>query len=171
VRRIIPAACLLAAALHPIVPFAQVGPACSVSGVISSGRTLLPGVVVSVVDADNHALDVSASNADGVYALKIPGPGRYTLKAEFFAFAPIARELTVDQASCQQRTDLPMTLASRAPQPTAAGRAAAAAGAALDATNAARRGQAAAPGGGGRGGGAPAADAARRRRSRSRASS
>jgi hypothetical protein len=150
VRLVIPAVCLLATALHPIVPFAQIGPACSVSGVISSGRTLLPGVVVSVIDAENHALDVSASNADGVYALKIPGPGRYTLKAEFFAFAPIARELTVDQAGCQQRTDLPMTLASRAPQPTPLSGAAAPA-TPLDATNVARRGQAATPGGGGQG--------------------
>lgn len=39
-------------------------------------RTLLTGVVVSLLGADSHSLDVGASGADGVYALKIPGPGR-----------------------------------------------------------------------------------------------
>jgi hypothetical protein len=67
-----------------------------------------------VVDGESKAIDVTASSTDGAYALKIPGPGRYTLKAEFVAFAAIARELTLDQESCQQRVDLSMTLASRA---------------------------------------------------------
>ena len=81
---------------------------------------MLPGVVVSVLDADSHPLDVSASAADGTYTLKMPGPGRYTLKAEFIAFAPMTRELTVDQPDCEHRLDLSMTLASRAPQAAAA---------------------------------------------------
>jgi hypothetical protein len=42
---------------------------------------VLPGVVVSVFDADNRALDVSASGVDGTYTLRVQGPGRYTLKA------------------------------------------------------------------------------------------
>jgi len=153
VRVAIPAACLIAAAIYPALPHAQTAPACSVGGIIASGRTLLPGVVVSVVDSENHAIDVTASGADGAYALKIPGAGRYTLKAEFVAFAPMVRELTLDQASCQQRVDLTMTLASRAPKPAATTAAAAAPAAPLDSTNVGRRGQAAAPGGGRQGGG------------------
>lgn len=156
-RFVIPAACLLAAALPPALPRAQTAPACAVSGTIASTRTLLPGVVVSLLDADNHPLDVGASGADGAYTLKIPGSGRYTLKAEFFAFAPIARELTVDQMTCQQRVDLAMTLASRTPQPAAASSAAPMPAAPLDATNVGRRGQAATPGGGRQGGGRAAA--------------
>jgi hypothetical protein len=116
VRFVLPAACLLVVALRPVAPSAQAGAGCAVSGTIASGSTLLPGVVVSVLDADNRALDVSASNADGTYTLRIPGPGRYTLKAEFVAFAAITRELTVDQTGCQQRLDLAMTLASRVPK-------------------------------------------------------
>ena len=117
----------------------------------------LPDKAVSLLDTDNHPLDVGASGADGVYSLKIPGPGRYTLKAEFFAFAPISRELSVDQASCQQRLDLAMTLASRLPQPAAAPSAAATPAVPLDATNVGRRPQAATPGGGGRQGAGRAA--------------
>ena len=151
VRFVIPAACLVAAALHPVIPFAQGAAGCSVSGTIASTRTRLPGVVVSLLDAEQHTLDVAASGGDGAYTLRIPGPGRYTLKAEFFAFAPIARELTVDPASCQQRLDLAMTLASRAPAaPAGATPNTAVAQAAPPSANAGGRGQA----GRGQGGGA-----------------
>ena len=106
-RFVIPAVCLLVAALYPIVPLAQSVAGCSIAGTITSTRTPLPGVVVSLLDADGRAVDVSASGADGAYALKIPGPGRYTLKAEFVAFAPISRELTVDagELSAARRSD------------------------------------------------------------------
>jgi hypothetical protein len=113
-------ACPLAAALFPAFPRAQSSPACTVGGVIVSGRTPLPGVVVSIAGADAHAVDATASGTDGIYVLKAPGPGRYTLKAEFAAFAPISRDLVLDAASCSQRADLTMTLASRAPQTAAA---------------------------------------------------
>jgi hypothetical protein len=118
-RVVMPAACLLAAALYPALPHAQAPTSCVVGGAITSGRTLLPGVVVSILDGDNRAIDVSESATDGTYALKIPDVGRYTLKSEFAAFAPLSRELTIDAANCQQRVDLVMTLASRAPQPAA----------------------------------------------------
>jgi trimeric autotransporter adhesin len=120
VRFFIPALLLLVAALDPIVPNAQTVPGCLIGGTITSTRMPLPGVVVTVVDPDNHPVDVAASAEDGAYALKIPAPGRYVLKAELVAFAPIVRELTVDQANCQQRIDLTMTLASRAPAVAAA---------------------------------------------------
>jgi trimeric autotransporter adhesin len=118
VRFAIAAACLVVA-FRSVAPSAQTAAGCAVRGTIASGRTVLPGVVVSVLDADNRALDVSASAADGTYTLRIPGPGRYTVKAEFTAFAAITRELTADQSSCDQRLDLSMTLASRAPQAAA----------------------------------------------------
>jgi trimeric autotransporter adhesin len=86
-----------------------------VTGVIRSGRTALPGVVVSILDAGGQPVDASASALDGSYALRIPGPGQYTLEAEFSAFAPIARALAVDATNCRPRADLSMTLASRAP--------------------------------------------------------
>ena len=114
-------ACLLFAAAYPALPLAQTSAGCSVAGAIVSGRTPLPGVVVSLADANARAVDGTASGPDGLYSLKIPGPGTYTLKAEFVAFAPIAREIVVDAASCQQRVDLAMTLKSRAPQPGCAG--------------------------------------------------
>jgi hypothetical protein len=153
VRFVIASVCLVVAALHPVVPIAQ-SASCSIGGTISSTQVPLPGVVVSAFDEGGRAADVSASGTDGAYALKIPGPGHYTLRAEFVAFAPVSRELTVDLASCQPRVDLAMTLASRAPRTPTPSAASPSAEAALpgETTNDAR-GQAAAPGGrqGGRG--------------------
>ena len=155
-RAVAAASVLLVAAVYPALPHAQGSGACIVGGTITSGRTPIPGVVVSVVDAQNKPLDVSSSGPDGTYALRLPGPaeaGHYVLKAEFVAFAPLSRDLTIDQTSCQQRVDLTMTLASRAPKPAAVAVPAAPAPP-LDVTNVGRRGQAGTPGGrqgGGRG--------------------
>ena len=74
---------------------------CRVSGVVSSGRSLLPGVVMTIVDAAMQTVDTSASAIDGSYALKVPAAGTYTLRAEFSAFAPVAREN--GRASCRER--------------------------------------------------------------------
>jgi hypothetical protein len=112
VRFVVTGVGLLVAALNPFAPFAQSAASCSIGGTITSTRTPLPGVVISAFDAEGRSVDVSASSVDGAYALRIPGAGRYTLKAEFVAFAPIVRDVIVDQGNCQQRVDLTMTLAT-----------------------------------------------------------
>jgi trimeric autotransporter adhesin len=86
-----------------------------VAGVVASARTPLPGVVVSILNSDGQPVDTTSTGTDGRYGLRLTGPGQYTLKAELVAFASVQRELTLDQATCQQRVDLSMTLASRAP--------------------------------------------------------
>jgi len=85
-----------------------------VSGAITSNRVRLPGVVVTVVDANNVSVGVTTSGIDGSYSITIPQPGRYTLKTEFAAFAPVVRELSLDESSCTQQIDLSLVLASRA---------------------------------------------------------
>lgn len=109
-------AALLQAGAH-----AQTGPepACTITGTARAGHTPLPGVVLSVTSAENQTVDLGSSGHDGSYAMKVPGPGHYTLKGELLAFAPISREFVVDEATCQLRIDLEMALASRAPMPTA----------------------------------------------------
>src|SRR5262249_20242493 len=117
---LIPAACLGAAAIGPTLLAEQPATDCIVGGAIVSGRTPLPGVVVSIVDESNRTVDVAATAVDGTYALKIPGAGQYTLKADFSAFAPATHPLTIDAANCRPRVDVSMTLASRAPSPAGA---------------------------------------------------
>ncbi len=96
---------------------AQSSPACSISGTITAGTTPLPGVVVSLVNGDGQQIDLTSSAPDGTYTLRVTGFGEGVLKAELTAFAPFSHAITIDQASCQQRVDIPMVLASRAPVP------------------------------------------------------
>jgi len=117
--RALPAACLIAAALHPVSPLAQAPSECVIGGTITSAGTPLPGVVVTIAGADGQPNDVTSTASDGSYALRLragkdreSSGGRATLKAELVAFAPVVRDLNPE--SCQQRVDLTMTLASRA---------------------------------------------------------
>jgi trimeric autotransporter adhesin len=113
------AAAALAGVLGSVLR-AQTPSSCAVAGTITSARSPLPGVVISLLGADDQPVDVTSTAPDGTYVVRVPGPGQYRLKAELVAFATVVRALTLDQASCQQRIDLSMTLASRAPaQPLA----------------------------------------------------
>jgi hypothetical protein len=144
------AACLAVAAASSSLRAEDAGD-CGVTGVVSSGRSVLPGVVVTIVDAAKQTVDTVASSIDGSYALKVPAAGDYTLRAEFSAFAPAWRELRLDD-SCQSRVDIAMTLASRAPltprAPAAVDSVQTAAPASSSGTPAARSGRGRGPGGG-----------------------
>jgi hypothetical protein len=123
IRPLALAACLAVAAASSSLRAENAGD-CGVTGLVSSGRSALPGVVVTIVDAAKQTVDTAASSIDGSYALKVPAAGDYTLRAEFSAFAPASRELRLDGDSCQSRVDIAMTLASRAaltPRAQAAG--------------------------------------------------
>ena len=67
--------CLFAAAPRfPLHADQSPPPACSVGGTITSGRMPLPGVVVSVVDADGRVADTSTSALDGSYTVPSRSP-------------------------------------------------------------------------------------------------
>lgn len=147
---------LVAGLLYPALPLAQAPEGCGLSGVITANRIPLPGVVVSLVSGD-HVVDVSSTNPDGTYSLQAAAFGSYVLKAELTAFAPIARDVTLDQASCPVRMDLAMTLATRAAASAAPAAPTAAALPAARASTGSRRARSTGSGQTGRGGraGAP----------------
>ena len=92
-------------------PQARISPRCQVTGTISAGPTKLPGVVVSVTQGET-LVATSSTGVDGRFAVALPGPGTFTLKAELAAFAPVVREFTPGDA-CQAALDLSLTLKSR----------------------------------------------------------
>ena len=101
-------------------PSAQT-PGCGVGGIVTASRIPLPGVVVSLTTADDRPVDVSSTGADGAYAIKVPAAGKYKLTGELVAFAPVTRDVTIDETNCRPRVDWAMTLASRTPLDSAQG--------------------------------------------------
>ena len=120
-RAIAYGACLTCAVTYPVVPGAQARSGCAVHGSVTASRQPLPGVVVTLRDGQGRTLDVSSSGADGSFVINAPSSGSFTLSALLVAFAPISRDITIDETSCAQRVDLTLTLASRAPQTTPTG--------------------------------------------------
>jgi len=87
-------------------------PIASVTGVVSSGNTPIPGAAVTAENSATHQSVVTWTNLSGHYSLPVPGPGNYTIRAEMTAFAPITRQITV--ADAVTRADFVLTLTSRA---------------------------------------------------------
>ena len=106
--------------IRPIIPGAQAPSGCTVNGSVTASRQPLPGVVVTLHDGQGRTLDTSSSGADGAFVVNAPSSGSFTLSALLVAFAPISQEIAIDSATCAQRVDLTMTLASRAAQATPA---------------------------------------------------
>src|SRR5215831_6813304 len=97
---------------------AQPPTTCSVTGVVTSSRQALPGVVVSLVQTSESVdvVDASSSSLDGTFTLKAPA-GAYKLRAELTGFAPVLLDLTIEEGcgapSAARPIRLQMTLASR----------------------------------------------------------
>ena len=91
--------------------------ACVVSGAVSSGTSPLPGVALYLVSG---AADVasSSSDLDGRFAIRIPAPGTYTVRAELTGFAPASKEVAVGGQPCEARLLLALSLRSRVAQAT-----------------------------------------------------
>src|SRR4051794_35664838 len=106
IRAAVFCACLFAAAAHPLLPRAQAPADCVISGTILSSRQPLPGVVVTLADAEGKTVDASSSGPDGSYSVKAPASaGSLVLKASLVAFASVTRNVTVDNTTCGQRVD------------------------------------------------------------------
>ena len=98
---------------------------CVVSGTVQSASQPLPGVAIVAVAADGAEVASSSSETNGSFAIKIPAPGTYSIRAALSAFAPVSQQATLAEGNCAARIDLTLVLASRA-----AGTAASPAGAA-----------------------------------------
>ena len=64
-----------------------------VHGTVSSGATPLPGVAVTATDTLTGARYATATGTDGIFRLRLPDDGRYVLRSEFAAFAPMTEEV------------------------------------------------------------------------------
>src|SRR5947209_18668052 len=85
-----------------------------VRGTIKSGATPLPEVTVTASTTLTGKKVSSATRPDGAVELALPARGRYVIKAEQLAFAPITKEVVVTPEAPQANVDADLMLASRA---------------------------------------------------------
>lgn len=87
---------------------------CTITGVVTSGGTALPGVAMSL--KAGQAAASSSTDGDGAFRVRVTPAAVVTLRAELMGFAPVERTLTIaGQPPCDTRVDLEMTLSARGP--------------------------------------------------------
>ncbi|HEY1414036.1 MAG TPA: carboxypeptidase-like regulatory domain-containing protein, partial [Rhodopila sp.] len=83
---------------------------------IKSGQTPLPGVSVTAKNTLTGKQYVTATDSHGSFALHIDADGRYVVRAEFAAFAPVTKEVLLHGGAQAAGTDFSLMLASRQEQ-------------------------------------------------------
>src|ERR1700678_3236156 len=102
-----------------------------IRGVVKSGNMPLPGATVTAANTLTGQKVTTSTDVDGTYSLQVPSDGRYVVRAQMAAFAPVTQEVRVNPADRNFEANLELILLSRVPKteptnPTAPAQAAAA---------------------------------------------
>ncbi len=84
-------------------------------GVVRSGSTPLPGVTITATNTLTGTKFTTTTDANGSFAMRVTENGRYVLRTEFAAFAPVTKEVVL-HAGAAQSTEFSLLLASRQQQ-------------------------------------------------------
>ena len=109
-----PVVLLLLAAISALGQDAPRTSSFSITGVVKSGNTPIPGATVTATNSSTEAKATTSTDINGAYTLQVAAAGKYQLRVEMPAFAPTTREIVVGEAS--SRADLELTLLSRTQQ-------------------------------------------------------
>ena len=85
-----------------------------IHGLVKSGNMPLPGVTVTAVNTLTGQKAVAWTDVDGTYALQVPADGRYVIRTQLAAFAPLTHEVVINASNRDASVDLEMVLLSRA---------------------------------------------------------
>jgi hypothetical protein len=85
-----------------------------ISGQVKSANTALPGVIVSAANSLTGKKYSTSTDVDGIFKISVTGKGRYVIRAEFSAFAPVTQEVLINDQNRAGKADLAMILLSRA---------------------------------------------------------
>ena len=85
-----------------------------ISGVVKSGNVPLPGVAVSAANTLTGKKCFTSTDLDGTFKISVTGKGRYVVKAEFSAFAPLTQEIVINDENRNGKAEMAMVLLSRA---------------------------------------------------------
>jgi len=97
----------------PVPPSTAGAPFGEISGTVKSGTTPLPGVTVSAANTLTGKKHITSTDVDGAFKIAVSGKGRYVVRAEFSAFAPVTQEVLINAENPNAKTELVMLLASR----------------------------------------------------------
>jgi hypothetical protein len=85
-----------------------------ITGVVKSGSVPLPGVAVSAANTLTGKKYFTSTDVDGTFKISVTGKGRYVVKAEFSAFAPLTQEVVINDENRNGKAEIAMVLLSRA---------------------------------------------------------
>ena len=99
----------------PAAPFVgTVAPFGEIAGTVKSGNVLLPGVTVTAANTLTGKKYITSSDVDGSFKISVTGKGRYVVKADFSAFAPVTQEVLINEQNRAGKAEIAMVLLSRA---------------------------------------------------------
>lgn len=116
------ASCAFAQTTQPTTPAAQAAPAAqggSISGSVTSGKVPLPGVTVTAQNTLTGKKVIASTDLDGTFKLEIPRNGKYVVRTELAAFAPLTQEVLINAEKNKHELKLEMQLQSRVDQQAA----------------------------------------------------
>jgi Carboxypeptidase regulatory-like domain len=87
-----------------------------IHGMVKSGDMPLPGVTVSAANTLTGQKAVTSTDVTGSYILQVRTNGRYVVRAELSAFAPLTQEVLINSDHHDAQVSLEMVLLSRAKQ-------------------------------------------------------
>jgi hypothetical protein len=91
---------------------AQIGG--TIHGTVKDGNIPLPGVSVTASNSLTGKKYSTTTDVTGSYSLVIPQNGRFVLKTDLSAFAPVTKEALLNATAHDQAVDFTVMLASRA---------------------------------------------------------
>jgi len=95
-------------------PPAAAGPiSYSITGIVHTGKSALPGVTVTASNTLTGKKVTTTTALDGTFSFSLSDRGRYVVRAEFLAFAPQTQEVLLNPQNQKANVDLDLSLASR----------------------------------------------------------
>ncbi len=76
----------------------------------------LPGATVTAANTLTGQKVTTSTDVDGSYSLQVPSDGRYVVRAQMAAFAPVTQEVRVNDANRNIEANLELILLSRVPK-------------------------------------------------------